>query len=452
MANRQDNIRELAEKPVGRLLWEYSTPAVIGMLVMSLYNVIDRIYIGRGVGAEAISGLAITFPVMNLSAAMGVLIGAGAAARTSIMLGAGDKRSAELVLGNSLIMSIAIGLSYTALFAIFLDDILVAFGATEATLPYARDYMQWMLPGMLVINLCFSFNNVMRSSGYPIKAMVTMIIGAVLNIALTPVFIFWLDMGIKGAAIASDISMAISAAFVMWHFCRNDSTVHFKKGIFKLNWRIVGGIVSIGAAPSLVNAAACAINMTVNRSLVQYGSDIDVGAAGIFITYTSLLTTFVVGIGLGLQPIIGYNFGAGKYNRLKRAYWLATIVATIICTAGCLFGLLFPRAIALVFTSDERLITVTANGLRHALLFFWIVGFQIISTNFFQSIGKSLISIILSLVRQVIFMYPLLLVLPLNFDINGVWLAFPASDILATVVTAAFIFWQFNKMFKKQPL
>lgn len=211
--------------PVGRLLWRYSLPAIIGMMVMALYNCIDRIFIGQGVGPEAISGLAVTFPVMNLSAAFGVLIGGGAAARTSILLGAKDHEGAERVLGNSLLLTLVIGTLYTSLFGIFVDDILLAFGATAVTLPYARDFMLWIIPGMIVINITFSFNNIMRASGYPVKAMVTMLIGAVCNVILAPIFIFWLDLGIKGAAIATDISMAISAVFVMRHFFRKDSTV-----------------------------------------------------------------------------------------------------------------------------------------------------------------------------------------------------------------------------------
>lgn len=445
MPNKSD-ITALAEKPIGRLLWEYSAPAVIGMLVMSVYNIIDRIYIGRGVGVEAISGLAITFPVMNLSAALGVLVGAGASARTSILLGAGDKPGAERVLGNSLVLTILIGIAYVSCFAIWLDPILYAFGASDVTIGPAREFMQWILPGMLVINACFSFNNIMRASGYPIKAMVTMIIGAVLNIAIAPIFIFAFDMGIKGAAIATDISMLISAAFVFWHFFQKKSEVHFRPGIYGLNARIVWNIVNIGLAPSLINAASCLINIFVNRSLKEYGTDIDVGAVSIFITYTSLLTSVMLGIGMGMQPVVGYNFGAGKPHRLKKAYYLATLVCTAICTAGSIFGLACPQLIAFAFTDDPGLTAVIVNGFKHALLLFWVVGFQTISTSFFQSIGQWGKSIVLSLSRQVLFMLPLLFILPRWLGINGVWLSFPVSDGLATVVTAALIIWQMHSI------
>lgn len=445
-------LTDLAHKPIGRLLWDYSLPAVVGMVVMSLYNVIDRVYIGRGVGAEAISGLAITFPVMNLCAALGVLIGAGASARTSIMLGANDRRGAQLVLGNSLTLTLVIGVLYISAFAIFLEPILRAFGASDTTLPYAFDFMAWLLPGMMFTNLAFSFNNIMRASGYPVRAMFTMIIGALLNIAIAPIFIFALGLGIKGAAIATDISMLCSAIFVFAHFLRKDATVRFTRGIYRPDLRIIAAIVSIGAAPSLVNAAACCINILINRSLVEYGSDLAVGAAGIFTTYASLLTTIVLGITMGMQPIVGYNYGAGHYHRLRHALWLATAIATAITTAGCLGGMLMPVTIAKIFTVDPGLIAVTSNGLRHAMPMFWMVGYQIIATTFFQSIGKAWKSIILSMARQVIFLIPLLMILPRHMALDGVWTSFPVSDFLATVVTATLIGWQLRHLTPPHPI
>lgn len=440
------NLKELETGKLGRLLWDYSLPAVVGMVVMSLYNVIDRIFIGQGVGTEAIAGLAITFPVMNVGAALGVLIGAGASARVSIMLGAKDHRGAEMVLGNSLVLIIINAIIYMSLFAIFLDDILLAFGASAATLPYAHDFILYILPGMLMMNIAFSFNNIMRASGYPVRAMITMFIGAGANVVLAPIFIFLLDWGIKGAAIATDISMTFSTCFVIGHFFNEKSTLHFTRGIYKLRWPIVIGIVSIGAAPSLINLAGSVINVIINRSLYHYGSDTAVAAAGIFTTYTSLLTMVVVGICQGMQPIIGYNYGAGRLDRLKSAYWLAVVWATAICTFGCAFGLLFPRLIARAFTVDADLIEAIAKSLSLSLLAFWVVGFQIISTTFFQSIGKAGKSIFLSLTRQVLFLIPLLLILPRQLGLDGVWLSFPSSDILATVVTSLMIWWQFKQL------
>ena len=448
----QARLDHLATRSIARLLWDYSAPAVVGMLVMSLYNVIDRIYIGRGVGPEAISGLAITFPVMNLSAAFGVLIGAGASARISILLGAGDHTGAARVLGNSLVLTLTIGTLYVLGFGLFLDDILRAFGASDVTLPYAHDFMLWLLPGMLMINLTFSFNNMMRASGYPMRAMCTMIIGALLNIALAPVFIFALDLGIKGAAIATDISMTISMVFVMSHFFRRDSTVRFTRGgIYRLRRSVVWAIISIGAAPSLVNAAACCINILINKSLIHYGSDVAVGAAGIFTTYTSLLTTTVLGICMGMQPIVGYNYGAGHLHRLRRTFLLATAVSTAITTAGCAAGLLCPGIIARAFTNDPGLIAATTRALTHSLFAFWAVGFQIVSTAFFQSIGKAWKSIVLSLARQVLFLIPLLMLPPGILGLNGIWYSFPVSDIFATAVTALMIIWQFRNLTAQRP-
>lgn len=437
---------ELATEPVGRLLWRYSLPAVVGMLVMSLYNVIDRIFIGQGVGAEAITGLAITFPVMNVASALGVLIGAGASARISIMLGAKDHHGARLVLGNSLTLILIIAVIYLTVFAVFLDDILVAFGASDASLPYAHDFMAYLLPGLLMMNLSFSFNNIMRASGYPVRAMVTMFIGAGCNVVLAPVFIFVLGWGIRGAAIATDISMTISMLFVMGHFMMPGSTLHFTRGIFRLRWKIIIGIVSIGAAPSLVNFASCFINVIINKSLYHYGGDTAIGAAGIFTTYTSLLCMVVVGICQGMQPIIGYNYGAGQLHRLKRAYWLAVAVATAIVSSGAAFGLSFPSVIARAFTVDAGLIAATDRALSLSMLAFFFVGFQIVSTTFFQSIGQAGKSIFLSLTRQVLFLIPLLLVLPRFLQLDGVWLSFPSSDIIATLVTASMMWWQLRKM------
>lgn len=447
MSQISENLKSLETRPVGRLLWEYSLPAVVGMLVMSLYNVVDRIFIGRIVGTDAIAGLTITFPVMNLSAALGVLIGAGAAARVSILLGMKDHRGAEMVLGNALTMTLINASIYLACFAIFIDDILYAFGASEATLPYARDFMLYILPGMLMMNLSFSFNNIMRASGYPTRAMVTMMIGASANVILAPIFIYVLDLGIKGAAIATDIAMTISMLFVMSHFFNKKSALHFTSGTFRIRWGIVASIAAIGAAPSLVNAASSIINVIINTSLWRYGGDAAVAAAGIFSTYTSLITTVVVGICQGMQPIIGYNYGAGRLDRMRRVFWIAAGAGSVICTLGCIFGLLCPELIAAAFTVDAELISVTANALTKSLLLFWIVGFQIVATTFFQSIGMAGKSIFLSLARQVIFLIPLLLVLPKQFGLDGIWMSFPTSDLFATIATAAMIWWQMHRLY-----
>ena len=449
---KRNNINELETSPVGKLLWKYSVPAVVGMLVMSLYSVVDRIFIGQGVGADAIAGLAITFPVMNISAAIGILIGAGAAARISILLGAKDMHGAEKVLGNALVLIVINGLIYTSLFGIFIDEILMLFGASEATLPYARDFMLWMLPGMLLTNITYSFNSIMRSSGYPTKAMVTMIIGAVANVILAPIFIFVFNLGITGAAIATDIAMAISGAFVLLHFFDKPKNLHFVPGIYRLQWRIVWPIIAIGAAPSLVSAASSAITAIINTTLYKYGGDVAVGAAGIFVTYTSLLTTVVVGMCQGLQPIIGYNYGAGRLDRLKRAFWLATGASVLITIVGAAFGQLCPGLIARAFTVDQELISATVNALTISLTLFYVVGFQIVATTFLQSIGLAGKSIFLSLVRQVIFLIPFLMILPGHFGLDGVWASFPTADVFSTTTAALMIWWEMRQLGKRERL
>ena len=446
----QGNLKDLAEKPVRSLLWQYSLPAVVGMLVMSLYNVIDRIFIGQGVGPDAITGLTLTFPVMNITTALGVLIGAGASSRISIMLGAKDINGAHMVLGNALTLLLSFIACYMPLFSVFLDEILVAFGADDASLPYAYTYMIWVLPGIVLTNITFTFNNMMRASGYPRKAMITMIIGAFLNIILDPIFIFGLDMGIKGAAIATDISMLVSGIFVMAHFFQKRSNVKFRRGIYRLRKSIVISIISIGAAPSLVNAASCAINVIINISLGHYGGNLAIAAAGIFTTYTSLICMTIIGICQGMQPIVGYNYGAGLYHRLRKAFWTTAMVATVLTVFGSAAGLSVAHIIARAFTTDDMLIYVTAKALPLAMLAFSVVGFQIVATNFFMAIGNAGTSIFLSLTRQVLFLIPLLIILPKFYDLNGIWLSFPASDIIATAVTAIFIFRQMSK-FRSEP-
>lgn len=448
MADKKSSVYQLGNESVGRLLWQYSLPAIVGIVVMQLYNIVDRIFIGQGVGSDAIAGLAITFPVMNLSAAVGTLIGAGAAARISIVLGQNDKRKAELILGNSLVLTLLFGVIYVSIFAIFIDDILRLFGASEVTLPYAHDFMAYILPGMLVMNLCFSFNNIMRASGYPTRAMVTMFIGAGLNVILAPLFIFVFDWGIKGAAIATDIAMTISMIFVMMHFFSKKSELHFKPGIYKLKWSIFTSITAIGAAPFVVNMAGSALNGIVNNVLHQYGGDDAVGALGILMTYAQLLVMVVIGITQGMQPIIGFNYGARKFHRLKRAFWLSVAAGSAVTFLGAVGAQFCPEYIARAFTTDSDLIEKTAQALRISTVAFWAVGFQIVSTNLFQSLGLAGKSIFLSLTRQILFLLPLIYIFSSVLGLQGVWMAYATSDIVATLVTTVMVIFQMRKINK----
>lgn len=433
------SIEALATRPVGRLLWEYSLPAVVGMLVMALYNVVDRIFIGQVVGPEAIAGMTLTFPVMNITTAVGVLVGVGASTRISIAMGRGDRPLAELLLGNAATLTILNAAVYIAIFAIFIDPILKAFGAGDITLPYARTYMLWVLPGLMLTNVAFGLNNVLRASGYPKRAMMTMIIGAVTNVALDAVFVLGFGWGMMGAAIATDIAMAVSAWFVLAHFFKKDVNLAFRRGTFGLKLSLVMSMVSIGAAPCIVNVASCFVNALINNALAASGGDMSIGAAGIFVTVTSLIVTVVLGICMGLQPIIGYNYGAGLTHRLKHAYWLAVGVSTVICTLGSAACEGCPALLARAFTSDPYLIECTVNCLRLSTWAFFFVGFQIISTTYFQSVGSPARAMILSLARQVIFLIPLLIWLSATRGVNGVWLSFPLSDLCATVVTVVLI-------------
>ncbi len=435
----------MSSQPVGKLLWRYSLPSVVGTLVIALYNVVDRIFIGQVVGPEAIAGLALTFPLMNITTAIGVLVGVGSSTRVSILFGRREYDRASLMLGNALTLTLINAALYIACFAIWIDPILRAFGAGLLTLPYAREYMLWVLPGLLLTNVAFGFNNLMRASGYPNKAMVTMLIGAFTNVVLDAVFVLGFGSGMVGAAVATDIAMLLSAVFVMWHFFNPRHTLHFRRRTFGLQLSVVLDIVSIGAAPALVNAAACVVNAVVNRTLVHYGTDIDIGAVGVFVTYTSLIINIIIGICMGLQPIVGYNYGAGLLPRVRRALWLAIGCATAICTLGWAGGMFCPGAIARAFTSDAYLIGVTEHCLRSAMWAFPVVGMQVIATTFFQSIGAPGRSIFLSLTRQVLFLWPLLLLLPEWMGTDGVWLSFPVSDLFATAVTIAMLVWQIRR-------
>ena len=392
------------------------------------------------------SGIAVTFPVMNLATALGMLIGAGASTRISIVMGQDNKRMAEVILGNSVQLTVIIGITYMTLFALFLTPILKMFGASENSLPYAREFLMWVLPGMVLMNLTFSYNNVMRATGYPEKAMYTNLIGAGLNAILAPLFLFGFHWGIKGAAIATDISMIVTSFFVMSHFFQKKSVLHFKRGTFALNWHVIKSILYIGMAPFMINVAGSAINAIVNNSLLQYGGDNAIASVVVFNRFVTIFVMIVIGICQGMQPIVGFNYGCKRYNRVERTFWLAVCAATTVSFAGWLAGLTIPHLIARAFVSDQSLVDFTAKALSTAMLCFWMVGFQIVATTYFQSIGKISLSIFLSLTRQILFFLPLLYILPHFFGLNGVWSTFYASDICATVVTIILIAHAFRRL------
>ncbi|MDE6329893.1 MAG: MATE family efflux transporter [Muribaculaceae bacterium] len=452
-ADPDERLLELANAPVWRLLIKYSLPAVIGTVVSALYNIIDSIVIGHAIGdPNVVAGIAVTFPVMTLATALGMLIGAGAATRISIVLGQKDHRMAEIILGNSVQLTIFIGLAYMSVFGIFVDPILRMFGASDATLPYAREFILWVLPGMVLINLTFSYNNVMRASGYPGKAMLTNIMGAVFNCILAPTFLFGFHWGIRGAAIATDISMLITAIWVMSHFFNKNNTLHFVRGTFRLHWSVIRSVLYIGMAPFLINVAGSVINAIINNSLLQYGGDDAIAAVVVFNRFVTIFVFIVIGICQGMQPILGYNYGSGKYDRLFRTLRLAAATALCITIIGSLTGHFFPRAIASMFMTDESQILASINCLGLTTLGFWMVGFQIVATNFFQSLGMAGKAVFLSLTRQILFMIPLLMILPGRFGLSGVWVCYPISDCVSTIVSGAMLAWQIRHIRKMAPL
>lgn len=445
-------LQELGSGKIWKLLLKYSLPAVVGTVVSAVYNIIDSIVIGHAIDdPNVVSGIAVTFPVMNLATALGMLIGAGSATRVSIVMGQNNKRGAEIILGNSVQLTVLIGITYITLFAIFLDPILKVFGASPNSLPYAREFLLWVLPGMVLMNLTFSYNNVMRATGYPGKAMYTNMIGACMNAILAPLFLFGFHWGIKGAAIATDISMLVTAFFVMSHFFQKKSTLHFVKGTFKFNWPVIKSILYIGMAPFLINVAGSAINAIVNNSLLSYGGDDAIASVVVFNRFVTIFVFIVIGICQGMQPILGYNYGARKFDRLFGTLRLAIICAMIFTSIGSLIGALNPHFIAAMFMQDQQQIECAVNCLKITTIGFWIVGFQIVGTNFFQSLGMAGKAVFLSLTRQIIFMIPLLLILPHYYGLNGVWSCYPICDVVASIVTAFMLVWQIRKI-KRSPL
>lgn len=446
---KSNNADRLGVEPVGKLLLHYSMPAIIGMTASSLYNIIDRAFIGNGVGPMAISGLALTLPIMNLTAAFGAMIGAGASTMVSIRLGQQRKSDAIHILGNTLLLNFIIGLSITVLGLIFLEPILFAFGASEVTMPYARDFMQIILLANLFNHNFLGLNNVMRASGYPTKAMWSSLITVLVNIALAPLFIFVFKWGIRGAALATAIAQLVGFAWVMLHFLNRNSFIHFQRGFFHLSRRIVGDILSIGLSPFLMNLTASLITVVINKSLGSYGGDmgdLSIGAYGIVGSVAMLFIMVVFGLNMGMQPIAGYNYGAKKMDRVLGVYKRTLIVGSLITTLGFSLAMLAPHAIVGIFTNDESLTNLATEALRIVFIAFPVVGFQVVTTYFFQSIGKAKMSIFMSLSRQLIFLLPGLLLFPIFWGVKGVWMAMPVGDGIASLLTLCVILWQRKKI------
>ncbi|MBR5835674.1 MAG: MATE family efflux transporter [Bacteroidales bacterium] len=436
---------ELGTEKIGKLLKQYALPAIIAQTASSLYNMVDSIFIGQGVGPLAISGLAVTFPLMNLSTAFGTLVGAGAATMLSVLLGQKNYKAANKVLGNVVTLNTIIGLVFMAISLIFIDPILYFFGASENTLPFAKEYITIILIGNVVTHLYFGLNAAMRSSGNPKKAMALTIFTVVFNTILDPVFIFVLDMGIAGAAWATVISQTVAMIVVMKHFCDRTRPFHFEKGIFRIDTRVAKDSLSIGMGPFLMNAAACLVTLFINQQLRRYSGDLGIGAYGICNRFIFMFIMICMGLNQGMQPIAGYNYGARQYSRVKEVFWKTAKLGMVMTTICFIFGMFFPGTAVGIFTHDEQLTVLASRALRITTIAFPIVGFQMIATNFFQSLGMVRKSIILSLSRQILFLLPLLYVLPLWMESDGVWASFPIADTVSTVLTVILL----GKLFKK---
>lgn len=439
----------MGTEKIGKLLMQYAIPAIIAMTASSLYNMVDSIFIGHGVGPLAISGLAITFPLMNLAAAFGSLVGGGASTLISVKLGQKDYTTAQHILGNVVSLNLIIGLLFTLICLLFLDPILYFFGASDATLPYARDYMITILLGNVITHMYLGLNSVLRSAGHPQKAMAATILTVVINTLLDPLFIYTFHMGIRGAAIATVLAQVISLCWLIKIFCNKNELLHLKRGIYRLKTTLVENIISIGLAPFFMNLASCFIVILINKGLKLYDGDLAIGAFGIVNRIVYLFVMIVMGLNQGMQPIAGYNFGAQHYHRVNQVMKYTVIAATIVTTSGFLVGELMPELAVAAFTTDAQLIQLSANGLQVVVLFFPIIGFQMVTSNFFQSIGMAKKAIILSLSRQVLILIPCLLILPLFWGVKGVWYSMPISDITASIIAGTMLYAQF-KHFKQQ--
>ena len=448
-----DKTKELETKGIGALLLAYAIPSVISQIISSVYNICDRIFIGQGVGALAIAGLAITMPIMNIIHAFGALIGVGAGARMSIVLGKKDNNWAENILGNSVIFTIILSGTVMLFSYLFLDKILVLFGATEATVSYAREYMVIVLPGMFLTTMAFNLTSLMRTSGYPLKSMFTLGGGAVLNIMLDALFIFGFDLGIAGAAWATTISMAVTSLLSILHFMRKDSFIRFKRHGFKPKGYIFKNIFMIGMSPFLMNVGAAGVVAILNSQLIRYGGDLAVGAYGIANSYMNLIVLLILGVCMGMQVIAGYNYGAGHPDRLKKVFSLTMLVCVSIGMLSSIFGCSMPRLISKAFTNDNTLLDILEVGLPLLSVMSPLIAFTIVNSNFFQSIDKPWIAIITSLSRQVIFLIPLMFVVPLLFEnigfkgLNGVFAACTLSDVFGAALAFVLLMTQ-RKVFK----
>lgn len=444
-----DNQKQLGKDPILKLLLKFSVPAIVGMLINVLYNIVDRIFIGKGVGSYAINGLGITLPFMTIIMAFGMLVGIGGGALISIRLGEKNLKEAKHILGNIFILLIIVSIALTVVCLIGLDPLLKMFGASEKTISYARDYLKIILLGTLFQNIGFGLNYSIRSVGNPVTAMMTNLLGAIINIILDYIFIMKFGWGIKGAAIATVIGQTANTIWVLAFFLRKDQLIRLERESMKLDKNIIKAIIAIGMSPFFIQFAASAINVIANRALISTGGDYAVGAMSIVISISMIFLMPIFGIVQGNQPIIGYNYGAKQYDRVKQAVKLANIFATTICIIGFLLVKFSPEILASIFLKDKEMINLSAQGMNKMFMMLPLIGAQIVISNFFQAINKAKIALLLSMLRQVIILIPLLLFMPKMFGIDGVWYSYPISDVVSFIVTLGFMIWEFRVLAKE---
>lgn len=435
-----------------RLLIQYSVPAIIGMMVNALYNVVNRMFIGNipGEGPLAITGVGITMPISTIILACGMLVGIGTTANISIKLGQGQREVAEQIIGNNITLSILISLVITIIGLAFKQPILIAFGASEQTLPFANQYITLILMGTVFNVLGYSLNSNIRADGNPLMAAMTMIVGCAINIILDPIFIFGFGWGIKGAAVATVISQFVTALWGLLYFLLKKSNLKFKIGDLKLDLKLVKMILAIGSAPFAMQLATSLVQVISNNALKTYGGDLAIGAMATISSISLMFLMPIFGINQGSQPIIGYNYGARQYSRVKQAFLYSLSFGTFILAIGFIIVQFFPTRIISLFNSDPELMAITVRGIRIYLFMLTFVSVSIIGSNFFQSIGKPRLAIILSLLRQLILLLPLIFILPRFIGLDGVWLAQPISDILAILITLICLVREFKNLKQKE--
>lgn len=452
MTHSQDVYNDFKNKKISWLFWQYALPAVIGTIVNTLYNIIDGIFIGHWIGREALSGAGIILPVMNLTAGIGMLVGIGSASRISIFLGREETDKAEKIAGTSFMLTAVLSGITLASLLYFVDPVLHFVGSSPTNHQYAKEFLQVYLPGSIFITLTFNYNNMMRASGYPFKAMVTMFISVIANIILAPIFIIGFGWGMRGAAFATTLSMFISFLFVMQHFISKNSNIKLYRCNFRFNWIYIKSILSIGMSPFAMQVAASIVVVFINWQLTHYAPLSNVSSDDAIAGYSNanrlitLIIMIVIGINQGMQPIIGYNYGSKDYLRVKATFFYGVKVATVITSIGFILGFFVPDVLVRAFSSDEDLVHISAIALRYTTLSFAFVGFQMVTTSFFQCIGMAKISILLSLSRQILILLPTLYLLPLCFGLDGVWASSPTADLLSTGVAFTVLFWYFKSI------